>query len=111
MKKPPSERARAEKSPAVRPHQVNKSHAALDFLMNAPFMQEASRALADRVMQCAADTPSRLEHLYKIAYSRNPSHVEIDRAVRFLKDSSDEQDAWRQLCQAILMANEFSLLP
>jgi hypothetical protein len=81
------------------------------FLMNAPFMQEASRALADRVMQRAADTPSRLQHLYEIAYSRYPSQAEIDRAVRFLKDSSDEQDAWRQLCQAILMANEFSLLP
>jgi hypothetical protein len=89
------------------------------YLMNNPFIQEQSTALARRLLCEARDVPRRLERAWELAWGRPPSPQENERAYRYLETysaaaaaggiSHDRQDleAWTSLARVLLTANEF----
>jgi hypothetical protein len=88
-------------------------------LINSPFMQEQSRALAKRLISdVPADEASRIRRLFELALNRPPAQREMESTVRFLRDQrnlagkhqaaeSAELAAWTDLCLATLNRNEF----
>ena len=91
------------------------------FLMNSPLVLSSAKALARRTLhRSEASDSDRVEGLYRLAYSRNPSEFEAQRALEFvsgmlatLKDgdpASRRLAAWQALCQALISANEFVYL-
>jgi hypothetical protein len=88
------------------------------FLMNAKFVIEQAKALADRTAD-QSDKESRVRSLYRIALARNPDRSELDNAIAFVSDqsnessgdkSSNEVDHWTQLAQVLLLCNEFAFV-
>ncbi len=89
------------------------------YLMNNPFIQEQSAALARRLLREAPDIPSRLELGWELAWGRPPSARERAQAFRFMASckaaaqasgiGSDRQEieAWSSLARVLLTANEF----
>jgi len=89
------------------------------YLMNNPFIQEQSAALARRLLREACDVPRRLERAWELAWGRPPSPRENERACRYLATysaaaaasgiSNDRQEleAWTSLARILLTANEF----
>ena len=72
------------------------------YVMNAPFVQETADALAQR-LQARLDHPQQqVAELIRLAYSRAPREGETDLLQAFLDESS-----LPELCQAVLMSNEF----
>jgi len=55
-------------------------------LMNNPFIQEQSAALARRLLREACDVPRRLERAWELAWGRPPSPRENERACRYTGD-------------------------
>ena len=94
------------------------------YLMNSEFLKEASAGLARRLQHLSSDEETRIETLYKIALGRNANRSEIERAKEYLAGFGRElssvptsqhgvelsAEAWRLLCQVVLMSNEFSYL-
>ncbi|HWB13693.1 MAG TPA: PSD1 and planctomycete cytochrome C domain-containing protein [Pirellulales bacterium] len=90
------------------------------FMMNSDLIAEASESLATSLLAGTdLDDPALIRRLYLLAYSRQPSDVEIERSmfllVRFesLAEGQPVQRrhrAWSWLCQVILAANEFVYL-
>lgn len=89
------------------------------FLMNSPFMQEQSRALAKRLIEKSRSAAARVEHLFLLAYGRQPNNQELLTSLDYLfrfgelddKDTSDHKiEPWASLCQAIIGSNEFLFL-
>jgi hypothetical protein len=81
------------------------------FLMNAPFVLEQAAALAERSAQPApASDAARIEKLFQIVFTRAPSAEEQQFAAAFLAAAGEGQEAvaWKQLCHALLMANELA---
>ncbi len=55
------------------------------FLMNSPFVIAQAEALAARLDGLASvDDPSRIVHLYRIVFARDPAPEELDLALRFI---------------------------
>ena len=60
-------------------------------------------------------THLRQLELYRLVFSRNPSEVEVESAVRFVQQTADEQTTdqrsslapWVQLAQVLLLTNEW----
>ena len=97
------------------------------FLMNAPFVKQQAQKLAERLLGNGelADDRSRIERLYLLAVSRPPGDAEIQQALAFLNDCENEistepdadpdadpavkprDEAWQQLCHALLASNDF----
>ena len=92
------------------------------FLLNSPFLVEQSRRLAARVLDgsTADDDPARIRRASEFALSREPTPLEIQRAIALLRDfTADLQSAattapdkspvaaWAVFCQALLASNEF----
>jgi hypothetical protein len=81
-------------------------------MMNSELVVEAASGLAARIAELQADDDlARIELLYRIAYSREPTVQEVEADLRFLSDfaaaPSSTESAWTALCQAVLSANEF----
>ena len=90
------------------------------FMMNSGFVlaqcQSLASLLRDRNDSDPADT---VRHLYRLAYSRDPSTLEVQRAIDYLgrmraavvesgvTADQVESRAWTSLCRAVLAANEF----
>ncbi len=89
------------------------------YLMNNPFIQEQSAALARRLLCERRDGAERLERGWVLAWGRPPSPQENERACRYLETyaaaavaggmSTDRQEleAWTSLARILLTANEF----
>ena len=75
------------------------------FLMNSPVAKQRARDLAERVRNESETTTARLEQLWMLVLNRPSTAAERDEAERFLKDVG--QDAWAELCHALLASNEF----
>jgi hypothetical protein len=89
-------------------------------LLNGPFMQEQSRALAARLLREAGPgNAARVERAYRLALARPPRPVELRTALEFLdaqaellRDRVDDAAAaaLADFCLALLNRNEFVYL-
>ncbi|WP_390173916.1 PSD1 and planctomycete cytochrome C domain-containing protein [Rhodopirellula islandica] len=93
------------------------------FLMNSEMVSDLTFALADRLLEDDADSSQRIRRLYREAYGRPPSDLEISEGVRFLsqfetllqrnqvasgdRESDPERSAWQAFCQAVVSSSEF----
>lgn len=94
-------------------------------LLNSPFMEAESQALAQRILRSATTTRARLEFAWKLLFSRRPSVQEANAVGQFLKnvgaDSSEavstekqasapppaDLRAWSHIALLLLNSNEF----
>ncbi len=82
-------------------------------LMNDPFVMEQAKHWADRLLAKQSDsTDQRLDRLYLTAFARHPTPDETAAALNFLKtpanaNTSDEREAWSNLCHVMLNVKEF----
>ncbi|MFP6694685.1 MAG: DUF1553 domain-containing protein, partial [Pirellulales bacterium] len=74
------------------------------FLMNSPVVKKHAAALAAR-MDKEGDESKRLELLWLTLLNRPITEREQREAVDFL--SEDSENAWAELCHALLASNEF----
>ena len=80
------------------------------FMMNSQFMVDRAQALVKRLQSHSQDLKSRIDHAYRLLYSRPPTNEELQAAKSYLSaenSTSNENDRWRQYCQVLLIANEF----
>ncbi|MBI3416836.1 MAG: DUF1553 domain-containing protein [Verrucomicrobia bacterium] len=89
------------------------------YLMNNPFVETQAAALARRVIGAAADNSERTRLACKLAWSRDPSPSEINKASEFLSRMHDElartgmqpdsldEAGWTSYARVLLTANEF----
>jgi hypothetical protein len=73
-------------------------------LLNAPDVQAAAKALAERVEKEAKDD-ERIVRAYRLTLGRAPSAKEMELSRRFVKESS-----LAELCRALFNVNEFVYL-
>ena len=85
-------------------------------LLNSAFMIAESQRFAARLAREAGDSPDgRLAHAFVLAVGREPSELEKQSAIDFLKMQNaayagqDEADSkvWRDFCQMLLSSNAF----
>ena len=78
------------------------------FLLNDPFVDQASRDLAARIdREDPQATPAeRVSRLYEIALGRPPAVTERQIALDLLAEAA-VTDAWPRLCLVVLCSNEF----
>lgn len=91
-------------------------------LMNSDLASDAARAFAQRLAKLSSDNVQRLRTAYRLAFAREATEDDLHRAQNFLVTTnaalnSSQQDAekreqqtWSQLCQALMMSNEFIYL-
>ncbi|MEO2049763.1 MAG: DUF1549 and DUF1553 domain-containing protein [Pirellulales bacterium] len=88
------------------------------YLMNSPFLVEASQHLADRVLAETVNVNSyRVNWLYETTLGRSATGEEVSRLLEYLErfeHSAEDQPqkisrslAWQALCQTVLMSSEF----
>ena len=94
-------------------------------MLHGPFAQRGSAALAERIVNAAADDGARVELAYKLLYARAPSSSERQALVAFLDAGAREtlgekqatagdvekgaavRAAWTQAALVLLNSNEF----
>jgi hypothetical protein len=80
-------------------------------LLNSPVVVEQARHLAALLAALGEDPTVRLQAAWMRAYGRRPDEVELHEARSFLQAATaelkSEERAWRSLCQALLISNEF----
>ena len=91
-------------------------------LMNSELASDAAQTFAMRLFKSAKDKEQRLRTAYRLAFAREATADDINRAENFLtsadaalnssqQDSTKrEQQTWALLCQALMMSNEFIYL-
>ncbi len=90
------------------------------FLMNSSLVHGAAAAMADRILKSGCDADEqRLTLAYALTLGRPPTDIETKRACGYLerfarqaadlpdREASQAETAWRLLCQAMLLSNEF----
>lgn len=85
------------------------------FLMNSPFVKQQAAQLAARLAEEETDESARVERLYLLTLNRPPGTDELKTAQTFLnqcakdfaKARNPRQEAWTQLCHAVLGSNQF----
>ena len=71
--------------------------------MNGPFVRRQARHFAERVAREAGDDPAaRVALAYRLAFGREPTVVEKERAVGHVRENGVES-----LCWVLLNASEF----
>lgn len=93
-------------------------------LLHSPFTQRNAEALARRLLASAGDDDGRLDHAFRLVYTRAPSPRERDLFRRFLADVRAEANtarpsdraaldraAWTQAALVLLNSNEFLYVP
>ncbi len=65
------------------------------YLMNNPFIQEQSAALARKLLHEASDGPGRIKRGWEMAWGRPPSPAENERACRYLAAYSSRRPGQR----------------
>ena len=77
------------------------------YLMNGPLVETVAQMLVQRTEQTREpDTSSRVKHLTRILFAREPSVMEERLAAEFL-GTQPVPAAWQQFVQALLLTNEF----
>jgi hypothetical protein len=80
-------------------------------LLNSAQMQEKLTGDQSRATHLAGDTtrpiPTKIQGLYKLAYSRLPSIRELESAVHYLGERGDQPEAWEDLIWALVNSKEF----
>jgi hypothetical protein len=91
-------------------------------LMNSDLASDAARSFAQRLAKLSSENVQRLRAAYRLAFAREATDDDLHRAQNFLittnaalnssQQEADkrEQQAWAQLCQALMMSNEFIYL-
>jgi len=87
-------------------------------LLNSEFVRTRSKAFASRMEREQPDEAERLATVFLTAYARPPSREEETAALGFLdaqesaygQGGDGRKKAWVDLCQSILMSNEFLYL-
>ena len=80
------------------------------YLMNGPFVQARSAALAARLTREADGDEARVRLAFRLCFGREPDDAEAARSLDFLADDPNEGDgpsALESFCQAILSTAEF----
>lgn len=83
------------------------------FLLNAPLVKQQATALAGRLSKDEPDNePARIKRLYLLTASRPAAPDEIETALSFLDQCTEDlkgnrRAAWGQLCHAMLGSNSF----
>jgi hypothetical protein len=81
------------------------------YLLNDPFVERQSRALAERLLGCAdLDDVERIRLAYRLTLTRDATAREVERVRAFLSDYEDEA-AWAAFTQALLASAEFRYAP
>jgi Protein of unknown function (DUF1553)/Protein of unknown function (DUF1549)/Planctomycete cytochrome C len=75
------------------------------FLMNGAVVKERAAALAGRLAKTSSESSDRLETLWLTLLNRPISETEQQEAQAFLSEGGD--DAWPELCHALLASSEF----
>jgi hypothetical protein len=80
------------------------------FLLNNPFVQNASAALVRRLPNESPD--ARMSRLYSLLYGRPPAREEIDLGLALVREfsSEGEERAWAELVRVLFCANEFAVV-
>jgi hypothetical protein len=78
------------------------------FMLNSPFMLSQARALAARLKANPAESDkARVQHAYRLLFSREPEATEVKMALEFLrKPSTPQMTRWEQYAQMLLASNE-----
>lgn len=89
------------------------------YLMNNPFVHESAAAFAQRLFAATPDTRQRVELAQRLAWGRDPSSAELERAVAFVEECSSlarqqqgitaeraALEAWTSFARVMLSANE-----
>ena len=84
-------------------------------LLNSEFVVDRAKAFAARVEHESQDDTARLRLAYLTAWGREPQSAELESARQFLDTQAAEyqstanprSQAWIDLCQMLLAANEF----
>jgi hypothetical protein len=85
------------------------------YLLNSPFVQDRSAALANRLLKEADGDESRIRLAFQLCYCRDPSAEEERRAMEFLAaggespavEAGGENPRLVSFCQALLSTAEF----
>jgi hypothetical protein len=92
------------------------------FLMNDPLIGDLSRTWAQRIVQDAAGAATRVDQMYRAAFSRPPEPAELAAALAFLDSQTqlhglppdrgrDDERVWADLGHALFNVKEFIYLP
>jgi hypothetical protein len=83
-------------------------------LMNDAFVVEQAETWAKRMLaEPGMDNKQRVDRLYRSAFARPPTPVELQRALVFLERQAggvDDPRAWADLCHVLLNVKEFIFL-
>ena len=82
------------------------------FAMNSNFMVDRATALAARLHSELDDDATRIRSAYQHCYGRQPSDLELELAIEYLRDTGDTASGralkpWVQYAQVLLSSNEF----
>jgi len=77
------------------------------YLMNSPQVKKYAQHIAERIQAEVDENPARVDRLWKIVLNRPITEQEQDKAAEFLGAAGD--DAWRELCHALIASGEFLL--
>jgi Protein of unknown function (DUF1553) len=87
------------------------------YFLNGPFVIRQAEALAERIRLVSADDSRRIDMAYRLALARPATAGERGRALTFLRDCSEREQAadraregWSLFCQAIFASAEFRYL-
>jgi len=76
------------------------------YLMNAPFVQEQAAALAESLLAMSTTDEGRIRALARRVYGREIRAGEGERWLAFVR-TFNPAEAWKRLCHALLISNEF----
>jgi hypothetical protein len=87
------------------------------FLMNSPFIAEQAKAIAARFeVTSPFDGRERVQRVYRLVLSRDPTADEVDAAREFIvsagesKPAPDQLGPWELFAQVLLLSNEFAFV-
>ena len=79
-------------------------------LANHPFVVDACRGVAARVLAEAATEEARLERAFRLLLGRRPAAAELGAARDFLTRTGGDAESWAVLCQSIVGTPDFRFL-
>ncbi|MEE2934759.1 MAG: PSD1 and planctomycete cytochrome C domain-containing protein [Planctomycetota bacterium] len=79
------------------------------FALNSDFIQDRATAFAKQ-SSTQGDSEQRVQWMFQVAYSRDPTTAEVDSALQFIQAGQDDTDRWTQFAHVLLASNEFVFL-
>ncbi len=83
-------------------------------MMNSELIMDSAKAFAQRLSDHSNDSASRINLAYELAFGRQPTESELQRAIAFVNELRNDpnssqvtQRLWSIWCQALLASNEF----